>query len=128
VGTEKLVDAEVRFGQEVVEALDRAEVPYRAALWYFAPQYDEWRLLIATPLVNEEGSPKAYLRILKVLSKEPASNELPFTRVWLVKDDDPLIDAIAKSLHLRRGTKPKFTGGSLQGSFARDAHIYRLQA
>lgn len=100
MATEALVDEEVRLGREVVEALEGASLPFRAAMWYFAPEFEDWRLLIATPLVRKEGPLKSYDKLQKVLLKRGAERRLAMNRIWLVEDDFPLVNAMAHHLHL----------------------------
>jgi hypothetical protein len=95
-------------------------------MWYFAPEYEDWRLLIATPLVREDGPRKAYERIQRVVSRHPTARELPLSRIWLVEDDYPLIDTLAKLLHLGRNSEIRFTDNRVQGPYIKDALIYRL--
>lgn len=126
MATEALVDEEIRLGREIVESLEEADLPFRAALWYFAPEFEDWRLLIATPLVRKEGPRRAYERLQKALLRHPSAHELPLHRIWLVEDDYPLIDSLARVLHLGRKSEVRFTENRIPGHHIKDALIYRL--
>src|SRR5258708_379437 len=66
---EALVERTVDQGRRLVEALDQADFPVVAALWSFLPEEEEWRLLIASPRVNELGPLAAYTTIQDALIK-----------------------------------------------------------
>ena len=126
MATEVLVDEEIRLGRHVVESLEKAGVPLRAAMWYFAPEFEDWRLLIATSIVRKEGPRRAYDRLQRILSKDPEAQRLQLSRIWLVEDDFALIDTLARFLHLGRGSETRFTENRVQGYYIKDALIYRL--
>jgi hypothetical protein len=83
-----LVDRDIDDGRRLVQALDQADFPVVAALWYFYPE-EEWRLLIASPKVGELGPRGAYAVIQQVLIKSGVP--LPLYRVAAVNPDEPLI-------------------------------------
>ncbi len=128
MGTELLVDEDIRLGRDVVEALEKADFPHRAALWYFAPEFDDWRLVIATPLVEEIGSPRAYKRLSSILKKHETAWEFPSDWIWLVDPDFPALDAIARRLHLGRKRELRYSPTRIAGLRTSEAIVYHLRA
>jgi len=121
-----LVDKKTEAGRKLVEALDEATFPVRAALWYYVPEPANWRLVIASALVREEGPNEAYRRLQSVLMRHPEVS-VELNDVWFVKDTDPFVELIAKAVR----TPPdaikeiRFSRNSVDGVFIDDALIYR---
>lgn len=55
-------------GQRLLEALARNRFPVVAALWNYFPESMEWRLVIASPVVDRDGPLRTYTRIQRVLA------------------------------------------------------------
>ncbi|HYM12552.1 MAG TPA: hypothetical protein VEU62_17580 [Bryobacterales bacterium] len=64
-----LLGQEIDDGRRLIDALKKAALRPRAALWCYFPDTDEWRLAISTPLVDRVGYLKTYERIGAVMSK-----------------------------------------------------------
>src|SRR5215213_3632095 len=56
-------------GWELIRALDAEKFPLKAAFWSQVGESDEWRLFIASRVVEEEGALKAYDAVQSVLPK-----------------------------------------------------------
>ena len=65
-----LVETDIQIGEEATRALDESKaLPVRACLWQYVPEAAEWRLLVASPLVDEKGPREAYTRIQQALQE-----------------------------------------------------------
>jgi hypothetical protein len=49
--TSEMIDA----GRELLEALDRAKFRARACFWFYFPESDRWRFVVASPEVRSRG-------------------------------------------------------------------------
>jgi hypothetical protein len=123
-----LVGQDVDEGRRLVQALDRAGFPVVAAFWSSFPEEGDWRLLIASPRVNELGPRGAYAAIQEVLRTSRIG--LPLYRISAVSPDEPPVS----ELRLFAGTDPApFIGGTyLQGTVLGDtyvegAYVYRAE-
>jgi hypothetical protein len=121
-----LVDRDIDEGRRVVQTLDQAGFPVVAALWGFFPEAGDWRLLIASPKVNELGPRGAYAAIQQALLKAQVS--LPLYRVSAVAPEEPLVT----ELRIFAGTDPApFLGGTylrravIGDTYVEGAYVYR---
>jgi hypothetical protein len=123
-----LVEQDIDGGRKLVQALDSAGFPVVAALWNYLPEDDSWRLLIASPKVNELGPRGAYEAIQDVLRKSAAG--IPLHCIVAVHADDPLVT----ELRIFAGTDPApFLGStylqatSFGDTYIEKAYVYRAE-
>lgn len=123
--TKEMIDV----GRKLVHSLDAGGIRVTSALWWFESESKTWQLLVASPLLSDEGPNKAYKRIQDVLAKM-AKDKQPFLEleyIRLVKTDDPRITTLRKMYK----TKPKCVSGvsvtasAIDGLYIDDAFIYR---
>jgi hypothetical protein len=120
-----LVEGDIDTGRKLVEALDSARFPVSAALWLYTTEWDEWRLLIASPVVDEKGPKKSYAKIRATLSKLPAT--ISIKNVSAVSPKEKLIQLLTKAVYTGPGIAGiRFTRNAVNGEFIEDAYIYRL--
>ena len=82
-----LVEPDIQAGKKIVEALDHAGIPVRTALWLWDEPANIWRLVIASPLVDDAGPWEAYARVLKEL---PPDVKLDRAKLRLIGMKDPI--------------------------------------
>ena len=122
--TRDMIDA----GRRLLERLDRTRFRVRACFWFYFPDSDRWRLVVASPEVRSRGPHAAYLKI------QTAVHSLPETvgffgpsDVKALKDTDPLIKLLRKAISTGPGICGiRFTSNSVNGTFIDDAYVYRL--
>ena len=71
-----LVDRNIVEGKELIEALDNRNLNIKAAMWFYFVESDEWKLLIATPMVDEKGTREAY-RLIQTAIGEMSRHQRP---------------------------------------------------
>lgn len=124
-----LVERDIDAGAQLVEALDKANVPVFAALWLYSEDANGWRFVIATPLVDEKGPQKVYLQLHKLLDElkvEPADFPISLRNASVVSPNDDLIRLLCV-LNTRKGiSRIRFTQNVINGVFIEDALIYRV--
>jgi hypothetical protein len=122
VGTE----VDIGGGAQLIERLDAAGFPLVAALWYFNPDASEWRLLLASPRVDEAGPRRAYEEVLTQLDalKLPS---LSLANVIVRSPNEPLIAALRASF---RGTGRSATwirGEAVNSLYVGHAYLYLVR-
>jgi len=127
MATPTLVDRRIDHGARLLAALDIAGVPIESAFWLFTEEWDEWRLVLATPLYSQAGPSDAYRRIQEV---HRADEEISFRldSVTAVAPDDRRVQAVRS---IFRTVPPNF-GPRLEDRFVRgreveNAYIYRIE-
>jgi hypothetical protein len=63
----KLVEELIGDGANLLTELDRRKFPVETMFWIHLPDQDYWRLVIASPLVNQQGGLAAYRRLGELL-------------------------------------------------------------
>jgi hypothetical protein len=124
-----LVDRDIEDGRSLLSALDRAGFPVEAAYWfYFAqPDLNYWRLLLATPKLDEIGLRATYAEILSVLETLPADFGI---RLGDISPMSPRAVGVSRLRHLlpsgvnEPGTR--LTGTGTRHVYLDDLYIYRL--
>lgn len=126
--TESLVDREIDQGRRLVQALDQKGFPVVAALWSFLPEEGGWRLLIASPKVNEVGPRAAYAAIQDALLESHI--DLPLYRISAVTPTEALVG----ELRIFAGTDPApFLGSTylqkavIGDAYVEGAYVYRAE-
>lgn len=119
-----LVEKDIKEGERLLRALDKADIEVRAALWFYMPENERWRFLVATPLVDEKGPKEAYAAIRKVLAQ--SSLGISLRQISVVSPNSDLIRLLSSAVSI---TPPgiRFTGNVINGVFIEDAYIYRMQ-
>ena len=122
-----LVERDIQEGKDLIEALDKTEFEVDASLWFYSPDSDEWRLLIASPFVEENGPRKSYGFIRSVLTRPSPTSEISLKSVSVLNPKHQLI----KLLKTVFSTGPditgiRFTRNVINNTLIEDAYIYRI--
>lgn len=102
----------------------------KAAFWLYYPESEEWRLVIATPLVDEKGPLDTYSRLQAVLQRslpeiQPA--DLYLLNIAVISPSDPLVKAFRGAMRISEWSPyVRFTRSTLGGRYVEDAYVYRL--
>ena len=122
-----LVERDIQEGKDLVEALDKTEFKVDASLWFYSSDSDEWRLLIASPFVEENGPRKSYGFIRSVLTQPSLPSGISLKNISVLSPDHQLI----KLLKTVFSTGPdiagiRFTRNVINNTLIEDAYIYRI--
>ena len=95
MGEEALVESQISDTISLVKILESQGDKPSTIIWYYFPDADEWRLLLAGPsfdalLPNQES--RAYQKVAEALSKAEVTS-LTIGEVKLIKTDYPLLNA-----------------------------------
>jgi hypothetical protein len=114
-------------GDELLRELNEAGFPvHRALWWYSSDRYGDWRLVIASPLVDQTGPLAAYKKLDAVLRKRRPDLILWLKSVHLVSPKEPLIRDLDKTYV--RGQAPvggiNLTASTAGSTYIEQAHLY----
>lgn len=128
MATTALVDRNsIDLGRKVIAALSRAGIPVAVGLWAFTSEAEEWRLTIATSLVDELGPLAAYGKVRKALQKAGVEDEFPLMRIFLRSPKDRVLRSLQKesrALGNLGHEDYRLVNASIEGSFVEDAYLY----
>lgn len=122
-----LVSYDIENGKEVIDALDKAGKPPQVALWAKLPEYDDWRLVIASDRINQSSSLNGYQEITAALEQAG----IPFLKrpaIFLRPMDKPFIQALRRIFGHAADTFGMRLGSQTFGDqYVEDAFVYRIQ-
>lgn len=125
---DSLTDTMIKAGADLTRKLDEVGWPVLASLWLYLPELNDWKLLLASPLVTTEGPRRAYESVqtaLATIATEQAP--LALSDIEVVEPSNYLIALLRTAIN----TGPtingiRFTRNVINGQFIHDAHIYRM--
>jgi hypothetical protein len=118
--TEKMLET----GERLLQVLRKRRFPFRAALWIYLSEAEEWRLFLAVPRARAQGTMKFYKRLQDVLAQE--SDLLPLSALAIVDAKDPLIYAMGPGIEVGDVAGHQFSRGKINGRYFENAYVYRL--
>jgi hypothetical protein len=129
MGEETLVESQISDSISLVKSLEGQGDKPSIVVWYYFPDAEEWRLLLAGPsfdaLLPKEES-RAYQRVAEALNRAEVKS-LTIGEIKLVNTDYPLL----KAMRLLIGTPPDaivrahFKDNSINGIFIKEMLVLR---
>ncbi len=114
-------------GAELTKKLDESGLPVTTALWLFAPELNEWRLLFASPDVGTKGPRDVYEKIQQAINQlGDKASAAPLSVVGLLDADADLVRLLKVAIRTGPGVnRIRFSKNVINGHFIDDALIYR---
>jgi hypothetical protein len=122
---EALTEQMIAAGAELTQCLDRARWPVVASLWLFEPENNQWRLLLASPAVDQEGPRQSYRHVSDALREIDTAVSLE--SVSVVSSEDPLVRVFRSAYRTGQAIEGRRVFRSaINGHFVDDAYVYRI--
>jgi hypothetical protein len=127
VDTSALVSYDIENGQKVIDALDRDGKTPNVALWAKLPDYEDWRLVIASDRLDQSSSLSGYEEINATMKKAGISYRKRPAILWR-PIDKPFIQALRRVFASAADTYGMRLGGQMFGDqYLEDAFVYRIR-
>lgn len=126
--TELLSEQMISAGVDLIKKLDDSSCRVKAAFWMFLPEEKTWKLIIASPLVKEEGPRKYYKRIIDA-NKEAGTEEdiISLNDISVSDIDNQFIQLLKTTISTGDSISDiRFSKNTINGVFIDDAYIYRM--
>jgi hypothetical protein len=127
VGTPTLVTFDIENGEKVVEALDKAGKAPNVAIWAKLPDYEDWRLVIASDRLDQSSEFTGYSEINEAIRVAG----IPFHRkptIYLRPMDNPMIQALRSAYASMSDNYGMRLGSQIFGDkYLEDAVVYRIR-
>jgi len=126
--TALLSEQMITTGAKLITRLDKADSQVLGAFWIFSTENKLWRLIIASPLVDDDGPREYYKRII-------AANKLANDNEYIISLHDvsalgmseELVKLISSAITTTESiSEIRFSRNAINGIFIEDAHIYRM--
>ena len=121
-----LVNLDLDAGLDVLRALDAAEVPVKVALWAFLEEYEDWRLILASPKFDAVGIPEGFGIIRK--ATDAAGITIDRTPALVpMRMNSPFIRELRRLFGKAKSVDGMRLGGqTIGGRYLEDAYVYRV--
>ena len=122
-----LVSFDIENGQRVIDALERAGIAPSVALWAVLPEYEDWRLVIASKYLNPLSISDGYGKINSAMQQAGMSFSNQPT-IALRDINEPFIQALQNTFERSSDTYGMRLGGQKFGNqYIEDAFVYRIR-
>ena len=122
-----LVVRDLANGTEILEALDRANLSIRVAVWAYLNEYPDWRLVLASPRFDEVGLRGAFGMVNDALEAGGIPDEKQ-PSIVILKMSDKTIRDMRKMYSKWKGVEGRNIGNQLYGNrFIEEAIAYRIK-
>ncbi len=119
-----LVNLDVNAGLKVLDALDAAQIKVAVALWMVTPDYDDWRLVLSSPSLDQTHPLKAYEKVAEALHDRFAYMRPP---ILILPTKDPFVRELRRIFGKSKDVTGMRLGGQMIGNrFISDAYVYRI--
>lgn len=126
MGGTTLVNIDLMKSEAVVAVLEKAQIHINAALWAHFPEYEDWRLVLASKDLDSLSQGEAYLKIYTHLSNAGVAAWNTPTML-VMKTTDPFVKALKKSLGKMKDVAGMRLGSRLLGDrYIDDAYAYKI--
>lgn len=123
----KLLDEKlIKGGEKLLRQLDKKSIPVDAAMWFYYPESENWKLILSLSEVVSKGPIAVYKTIQKALDE---LKDMPFELddVKAADENDSLLNLIKKAVVTGPGINGiRFSNNTINGQYIQDAYIYRL--
>jgi hypothetical protein len=124
VGTD--LDLDLEEGRTLLDRLLADGLPIAAALWNRDPVAEEWRLLFASPRVDEIGPRRVYRQIQKWLGRLKLTH-VALGNVVVLTARDPLVMALRSIMRVPPGGVSHLRSNTVNGIYIDDAYVYLVR-
>jgi hypothetical protein len=121
-----LVSFDIENGKNAIDALDKAGKTPLVALWAKLPDYENWRLVIASDRLDQKSQFSGYSEINEAMEKAGIPNHRQ-PAIYLRPMDNPFIQALRRIFASAKDTYGMRLGGQTFGDkYLEDAFVYRI--
>ena len=115
-------------GARLIDKLDERGIQPDAAFWFYFPDLQAWKIVIAEVKLGKQGPKEVYRQIQKVLSKfSQELHGLSLDDVALANPDSPVVALLRVAMRTGPGIGGiRFKHNVINGTLIEDAYIYRI--
>jgi hypothetical protein len=127
--TASLVESDIEDGRKLLDELKSIDSHFlvEAAFWLLRPEVLDWRLYIATPLVDQRGSASAYTDIQGAL-RALARPSISMQDISVVSPNDKLVKVIKRAIRIPNGANGvRLARSRVNDTYVEDAYVYRVR-
>jgi hypothetical protein len=121
-----LVAIDLQRGEKVISALEENGVPLSAALWAHFPEYEDWRLVLASRKLDSLKPGDAYLKVNRIMDRSGITvREAP--AIFIMKTTDPFVRSLRRVFGKAKSVSGMRLGGQKWGDrYVEDGYAYKI--
>ena len=121
-----LVGLDIECGAEILDILDRVGLNINVALWAVLPEYEEWRLVIASRQLDRPDIENRYALVIDPLYAAGLSPER-IPSIVILRMADRTIKDLRRIFGKTKSVEGMRLGGQMFGDrFVDEAYVYRI--
>ncbi|HTX42669.1 MAG TPA: hypothetical protein VMD25_12615 [Acidobacteriaceae bacterium] len=121
-----LVDIDLKKAGRAVSALENSGVPLAAALWVHFPEYEDWRLVLASKRLDSLGPREAYLRVNRTFD-QAGMTVWDTPSLFIMKTTDPFVRDLRRVFGKAANVEGLRLGGQTWGDrYIDDAYALKI--
>ncbi|KPK77958.1 MAG: hypothetical protein AMJ79_01570 [Phycisphaerae bacterium SM23_30] len=123
-----LVKSDIDQGKTLLRVLDKAGINIPAAFWFYQSDSENWRLMIASPIVDKDGPIASYKKILSAMKKTEKITDIAFDDITLMSPSNDTVKLLSKVIKTsaKATDNIRFTNNAINNVIIEDALIYRM--
>lgn len=128
-GRDRLImpmEVDVEGGRKLLKALHRVGFDISVALWLYSSDFGQWRFILGSPLVDQEGPKSAYIIVQSELAKLKLQSQISLWDISVLGLNDEPVHAMLT--HGYQGLTERWLREMVIGdTFIEAAYIYDLE-
>lgn len=122
-----LTQGDLEFGKNVTEQLSSKGYPFEGAFWLYDETSEDWRLVIATNLVDQEGRQQAYFRLAQAVPFKDRSY-FRSANITVMSPQDSVFLALKKTFAARKSVEgERLQAEVVNGVLIPDTYLYEIR-
>ncbi|MTT32405.1 hypothetical protein GMB86_10345 [Terrilactibacillus sp. BCM23-1] len=124
-----LVEQDLKNGERLIRKLDELNFIVHSAFWLYIPESDIYRLMIATPLVDEIGPQEVYRKIKSTIDLIEEPFDISLQSISVISPNNELIKILGTFTKTDANAINgiRFTRNTINNMYIEDSYIYRIQ-
>lgn len=120
-----LVSLELESGSRAISILEDAGIVLKVAVWMATPEFEEGRVVLASPSLDQSQPLRAYETVAKILHGKFTQAAPP---ILILRMRDPFVQKLRQLFEKTTTVEGMRLGGQTIGNrFVLDAYVYRIQ-
>ena len=118
----------INAGKYLLEQLDSSTSEIKSFFWFFFPEEKTWKLIIASPIVKNEGPRSFYKRINDINRKaeEKDQETISLNNIIVVTPENEIVKLLSFLIKTNNNISGiRCTGNTINGVYIEDSYIYR---
>ena len=119
----------IEAGKKLVESSEIAVLNIVAAFWLYFPEAEEWRLVLVSPKIDQDGPRKLYGQISDILYQDADKKyEIDLVNITLMSPDENIVRVIAGVNKMWDLSGKRLSNSRFAGVFIEDIYIYSVDS